>query len=97
MFAAYAAGLAFDVYAMFKQDSESIRGEKLAWNFFTPPTLPAHRQAEVAARSGGKVFYPTIDHVTHENATVTGFDIAGHYERAAYMNFMYGGRFGASQ
>jgi hypothetical protein len=97
MFAAYAAGLAFDVYAMFKQDSESIRGEKLAWNFFTSATLPAHRQAEVAARSGGKVFYPTIDHVTHETATVTGFDMAGYYERATHMNVTYGGRYGPNQ
>ncbi|BEI83587.1 hypothetical protein CcaverHIS002_0401910 [Cutaneotrichosporon cavernicola] len=87
----YAATIAFDLYIMGKQDSESVNGQKIAWNIYTTATLPTHRQAEIAALSGGKLHYPKIEHVTHDNAPVTSFNIPAYYHRAASMNLRYGG------
>ncbi|BEJ14303.1 hypothetical protein CspHIS471_0400700 [Cutaneotrichosporon sp. HIS471] len=87
----YATTIAFDLYVMGKQDSETIDGEKIAWNIYTTATLPSHRQAEIAALSGGKFYYPKIEHVTHDNAPVTSFNIPAYYHRAASMNIRYGG------
>ncbi|GMK58843.1 hypothetical protein CspeluHIS016_0602850 [Cutaneotrichosporon spelunceum] len=87
----YAAALILDLYIMGHQDSESVDGQRIAWNIYTPSTLPTHRQAEATARCGGGVYYPKIEHITHENATGTSFDVPAYYQHAASMNARYGG------
>ncbi|KLT43671.1 hypothetical protein CC85DRAFT_301266 [Cutaneotrichosporon oleaginosum] len=91
--ALYVAALSFDIYIMYRQDSETVDGERLPWDIFTTATLPTHRQAEVAANNGRTFYYPTINHTTHDNAHAADFNLAGYYDQAAHMNMGYGGRY----